>query len=243
MVDSPAAAPVFDYASRHGLTITTIFNTHAHPDHIGINRELEGQKIHIVASQLLENVTPGVTQTVRNGERITFEGELGEVFLTEGHVDGHVSYLFDDFLFCGDTLFAGGCGYLFDGPPTKMHNSLMQLAALPSTTKVICAHEYTQDNLRFAYSLEPDNTKLISRIRRVWKKRGRGESTVPSTVQEERDTNPFLRFHSEELLDNLRKALPDEALNSERDIFTATRKLKDQKRYKEITDDQLPLSL
>ena len=152
--------------------------------------------------------------------------------LTEGHIDGHVSYLFDGVLFCGDTLFAGGCGYLFDGPPEKMHESLSRFAELDADTLVCCAHEYTQDNLLFAYSIEPSNTRLVERAKDVWKRRLRGESVVPSTIGEEMETNPFMRTTSTELIANVAMHLPQADLGNDAKVFESTRKLKDLKHYK-----------
>jgi hydroxyacylglutathione hydrolase len=163
------------------------------------------------------------------------------VLLTEGHLDGHVSFVFGDLLLCGDTLFAGGCGRLFDGPPSKMHDSLQRLAALPGDTKVCCAHEYTQDNLRFAWSLEPGNAALAERIRRVWALRAEGGCTVPSRVEEERATNPFVRTGSRELVEAVKRALPDVELEDSLAVFTATRRLKDLGDYKARGDEGLPL--
>jgi hydroxyacylglutathione hydrolase len=161
--------------------------------------------------------------------------------LTEGHIDGHVSYVFGDVLFSGDTLFAGGCGYLFDGPPEAMFGSLTRLSALDPATRVCCAHEYTQDNLRFAWSVEPDNDALADRIRRVWALRAEGRASVPSTIAEERATNPFLRHHSPTLRASVAKAFPDRDLSTPEAIFAATRALKDRKDYRRLTDAALPL--
>ena len=161
--------------------------------------------------------------------------------LTEGHINGHISYLFDDVLFCGDTLFTGGCGYLFDGPPSKMLRSLELLGKLPWETRVCCGHEYTQDNLRFAWSVEPDNEALAQRIRDVWSLRTKGQSAVPSTIGMEKTTNPFMRHHSESLQRRVAQAMPDAALDSPVAIFAATRELKNRKEYLAITDSELPL--
>jgi hydroxyacylglutathione hydrolase len=161
--------------------------------------------------------------------------------LTEGHINGHVSFVFEDVLFPGDTLFAGGCGYLFDGPPEKMFRSLERLAELEPSTKVCCAHEYTQDNLRFAWSVEPGSSALAERIRKVWAVRERGGSAVPSTIDEEHRTNPFMRHASAELKAAVAKAFPERALDSPAAIFAATRALKDTRGYRSQPDSVLPL--
>ena len=245
IVDGPEADPVLDYAAARGLELSTILTTHTHPDHIGIHRELakrgELDALRVVGNAALEGTIPGLSEGVGEGDSVSL-GELrGQVMLTEGHLDGHITYLFDELLFCGDTLFAGGCGYLFDGPPTKMHASLTRLAALAGATQVCCAHEYTEDNLRFAWSVEPDNEALAARIREVWARRARGESTVPSTIADERATNPFLRGDSDTIRRSVAAALPDAPLTSPAEVFAATRALKDKKLYKQAGDEVLPL--
>lgn len=246
VVDGAEADPVLDHAAREGLRLTTILTTHTHPDHIGLHRDLakrgELDRYRVVGNPDLARMIPGLTQGVREGDEITLGRLRGRVMLTEGHVDGHLSYRFDELLFCGDTLFAGGCGYLFDGPPDKMYRSLARLAELPDDTLICCAHEYTQDNLRFAWSVEPDNLALADRIGEVWAVRSRGEATVPSTLAVERATNPFLRWDSPTIRASLATALPDAPLRTASDVFAATRKLKDRKLYKQLDDSTLPLS-
>src|SRR5690606_19463599 len=180
------------------------------------------------------------TDRLSDGDRFTLFGQEVRVMLTEGHLDGHLSFLVDGLLFSGDTLFGAGCGYLFDGPPAKMHDSLARLAELPEETRVFPAHEYTEDNLRFAHSVEPQNHALAARIRETWALRARGECTLPSTIGRERATNPFLRTHSAELDRNVSRAMQRE-LASSLDVFTATRALKDRKDYRARGDATLPL--
>jgi hydroxyacylglutathione hydrolase len=244
-VDGPEAAPVLGYCAANGLRLTTIFNTHTHADHIGINRALERQgrlgEVRVVGSAKVASAVPGLTQAVSDGDRVTFGSVEGVVLLTEGHLDGHVSYVFEDVLFCGDTLFGAGCGYLFDGPPSAMHASLQRLSSLAEETRVCCAHEYTEDNLRFAWSVEPNNQALRERIQATWATRARGASSVPSTIGLERATNPFLRVRSEELMAHLMSAMPDTSLEGDAAVFAATRALKDGKAYKSMSDVDLPL--
>ncbi|MGF1466115.1 MAG: hydroxyacylglutathione hydrolase [Sandaracinaceae bacterium] len=244
-VDGPEAAPVLAYCDAHGLKLTAILNTHTHPDHIGINQDLSrrGQLdgMRVVGPRRKASSVPGLTEPVDDGDRVTLGDAEGDVWLTEGHIDGHVSYIFGDVLFCGDTLFAAGCGYLFDGPPEKMHASLARLRTLPSETRVCCAHEYTEDNLRFAWSVDPDNEALAERIRRVWAIREDGGATVPSTIGEERATNPFLRFDDPALRARIQQAWPDRTLDTDQAVFAATRALKDRKDYRKSSDDTLPL--
>lgn len=246
VVDGPEAGPVLDYCEAHGLRLTTILNTHTHGDHVGINRDLQRrgklEGLTVVGPGRRAADVPGLTRAVDEGDSARVGDVEGRVMLTEGHLDGHISYVFDDLLFCGDTLFAGGCGRLFDGPPAKMHDSLQRLAALPDQTRVCCAHEYTQDNLRFAWSLEPGNAALAERIRSAWALRADGGCTVPSRLGLERETNPFLRWDAPELVASVRAAVPDVSLESPLEVFTATRRLKDLGDYKQRGDEGLPLS-
>jgi hydroxyacylglutathione hydrolase len=246
VVDGPEAEPVLEYIQREGLRLTTILTTHTHPDHIGLHRDLQKRGLldglRVVGNRELGRAIPGLTEGIGEGDVVRFGALSGRAILTEGHIDGHISYVFADLLFCGDTLFAGGCGYLFDGPPAKMHASLTRLAELHGATQVCCAHEYTQDNLRFAWSVEPDNEALARRIRSVWALRARGESSVPSTIADERATNPFLRTDSATIRANVRAALPDAPLDTPAQVFAATRKLKDMKLYKAAGDTELPLT-
>jgi hydroxyacylglutathione hydrolase len=212
---------------------------------VGINHDLLRRgllaSMRVAGPARKASDVPGLREPLDEGAHIRFGNSEASILLTEGHIDGHISYVFDDVLFCGDTLFAGGCGYLFDGPPPKMFESLRRLMELDPATHVCCAHEYTQDNLRFAYSVEPDNPALLERIRRVWALRSEGRSTVPSTIGEERATNPFVRHASPTLRANVAAAFPDRDLSTPQAIFAATRALKDRKDYKSIADSALPL--
>lgn len=243
-VDGAEAAPVIEYLDRHDLRLTCLLTTHTHPDHIGLHRDLQKQgrlaDLRVVGNRDRTDI-PGLNEPVGEGDRISFGAVEANVWLTEGHIDGHLSYVFGDLLFCGDTLFAGGCGYLFDGPPAKMHASLQRFATLPDDTKVCCAHEYTEDNLRFAWSIEPDNAALAERIREVWTLRAKGRASVPSTLALEKATNPFLRGDSENLRARVKAAMPEVEMNTPEQVFAATRKLKDLKLYKTMSDDTLPL--
>lgn len=245
VVDGPEAATAVEYCRERHLNFTTLLNTHAHPDHIGINNELKTlgllDAITVIGPSAIADQIPGLTRGVTEGDEVSFGEVTGRVMLTEGHVDGHVSYVFGDALFCGDTLFAGGCGYLFDGPPEKMFDSLLRLAQLPGNTRVCCAHEYTEDNLRYAWTIEPDNEQLAERIRKVWDIRAKGGSAVPSRIEEERATNPFLRVASPTILYVLGRAMPNADLSSPEKVFAAVRKLKDTKRYRQLRDEALPI--
>jgi hydroxyacylglutathione hydrolase len=244
-VDGPDAEGALDYCRRSSLRLTTIVNTHTHGDHVGINRDL-GRRgmldgLRVIGPARAKDHVPGITEPVDDGDVVGLFGVEWRVMLTEGHIDGHVCFVGDGVLFSGDTLFTGGCGYLFDGPPQKMHRSLTRLGELDGANKVCCAHEYTQDNLRFAFSVEPANTALAERIRRVWAIRAKGGSAVPSTIAEELATNPFMRHASPELQTSVRKAFPDRSLETPVEIFAATRALKDTRDYRSRPDAVLPL--
>lgn len=244
-VDGPDAAPVLDCCERHGFRLTTILNTHTHGDHVGINRELASRGLlaamRVVGPRRASANVPGITELVDDGDAFSFGGEPFRVLLTEGHIDGHVSFEGAGAVFCGDTMFGAGCGYLFDGPPAKMHESLERLASLDAATRVCCAHEYTLDNLRFAWSVEPDNAALAARIRESFALRAGGGCTLPSTIEVERLTNPFLRHASPTLRASVARAMPGVDLGSPERVFAATRALKDRKDYKTIPDSALPL--
>jgi len=245
VVDGPDAEGALDLCGRHGFRLSTVVNTHVHGDHIGINRDLERLgmlgSMRVVGAKKTYDAVPGITEAVDEGDTVDLFGFPAQVMLTEGHINGHLSYLIDGLLFCGDTLFAGGCGYLFDGPASAMYQSLLRLRSLPGETLVCCAHEYTQDNLRFAFSIDPDNAALRKRIADVWRIRDLGECTVPTTLELERATNPFLRFDDPQLRANVANAMPGQPLQNDADVFAATRALKDRKDYKAITDADLPL--
>ncbi len=244
VVDGPSANELLPYLDDRGLHLTAVLNTHHHGDHVGVNADLlrrqrlEGLEVYGPAKKA--SLVPGLTRGVDEGDVVRIGKLEGRVLLTEGHVDGHLSFVFDDVVFCGDTMFGAGCGYLFDGPPTKMHASLERLAALAPETRVCCAHEYTLDNLRFAWSVEPENEALAARIRSARQIRAEGGSTVPSTVALERATNPFLRHHVPALRARVAAAVPERAMRTPAEIFAATRALKDRKDYRAIPDDELP---
>ena len=259
LVDGPSALEVSAYLNAHQLTLTHVLNTHTHGDHIGVNHalaregSLEGVEVWASASAPIE--VPGLTRALRDGEALKL-GELeGFVWLTEGHLNGHISFVwgaslerasceepqgFEErplALFCGDTLFTGGCGYVFDGPMSVMAESLCKLASLPPSTLVCCAHEYTLDNLHFALSLEGEALEgealegecpkeraareaLKERALEVSALRAEGKSAVPSQLGLERLTNPLLRA----------------ALRGDQGVsFERVRRLKDSRAYRQAT--------
>jgi len=196
VVDPAEPEPVLRCLAQLGLPLTTIFNTHHHHDHVGANLALREAfpGLQIYASRQDQGRIPGQTVALDEGDQVTFAGEIGQVFFIPGHTLGHIAYYFPGNLFCGDTLFAGSCGRLFEGTPAQMLASLDRLQALPPETKVWCAHEYTLNNLKFACQLEPENQALQARYTQVQQLRQLGLATIPSTIGMERATNPFLRL-------------------------------------------------
>lgn len=227
IIDPSEAAPALNKIEQEGVTLKAILNTHHHRDHTGGNEGiLAKHKTEVYGHKSDGARIHGLTDGVDEGDEVQI-GELkGSVLFIPGHTTGHVAYLFDNNLFCGDTLFTAGCGRLFEGTPEQMHASLKKLMGLPDNTKIYCGHEYTESNLRFAISIEPKNPKLVSRFERVQGLRSRGASTVPSTLEEEKQTNPFLRWDSKEIQGSLKAADPRARLDPV-SVFAAVRKMKD----------------
>jgi hydroxyacylglutathione hydrolase len=197
VVDPGDAGPVQAYLAAHRLQLEAILVTHHHPDHIGgvdALREATGARVWGPARERI----PEPCTRLGEGDRIEALGLAFEVFDVPGHTAGHIAYYARAFegaplLFCGDTLFSGGCGRLFEGTPAQMLDSLTKLAALPGATRVCCTHEYTLGNLKFATAVEPGNPQLIHYRQQCEERRSRGEPTLPSTIALENSVNPFLR--------------------------------------------------
>ncbi len=212
VIDPGDAVPILAALDAHKLSLVAILLTHHHADHIGGVPELLQRfkvprfKIPVYGPQLEKIAT--VTHPLTEGDTVVI-AELGltlSVLDVPGHTRGHIAYVASQqgWLFCGDTLFAGGCGRLFEGSPAQMAASLSKLAALPDSTEVYCAHEYTLANLRFAHAVEPDNILLTNRIQVEQAKRNQGQPTVPFTIGLEKATNPFLRYQEPAILNRLK---------------------------------------
>lgn len=203
VIDPAVADPVLAEAAKHGWQITQIWNTHWHPDHIGGNAAIKAATGCTITGPAAEaGRIPTLDRTVGEGDVVCLGDVEGEVIEVPAHTAGHIAYLLheDNAAFVGDTLFAMGCGRLFEGTAAQMHANMQRLAALPADMLVYCAHEYTLANGRFALSVEPDNAALIERMALVEAARERGEATVPTTIALERATNPFMRAASVEEL-------------------------------------------
>ena len=225
VVDPAETEPVLAALAARGWRLTHVLNTHHHYDHVGGNEALKSATgCTIVGPAADRDRIPGIEVALADGDHFNLGSARATVFDVPGHTRGHIAYWFadDHALFCGDTLFALGCGRLFEGTPVQMWASLSKFRALPAATRVYCAHEYTQGNARFALSVEPGNPALVARAAEIDRKRAANQPTVPSTIGEELATNPFLRPDSPEIqrLLNLRDAPLHE-------VFGATRAAKD----------------
>ena len=196
VVDPALAAPVLAALQKKGWRLSQILNTHHHWDHVGGNQLLkEKTGCSIIGSASDHSRIPGIDQRVSDRDSIGLGRHEARIIEVSGHTMGHIAFWFptDEVLFCGDTLFALGCGRLFEGSAQQMWASLCKLSALPANTRIYCAHEYTQDNAKFALTIEPDNMALQKRVTRVQQLRADNLPTVPFSLADELATNPFLR--------------------------------------------------
>ena len=232
VVDPAVAEPVIAWLEARELELEAVLQTHHHADHIGGTPALlrHWPKATVVAAASDRERIPFQTLSVEGGDRIPLLGEQIQVIDVPAHTRAHIAFVLpgdehqnrDPALFCGDTLFSGGCGRLFEGSAADMHLALQRLAALPEQTTVHCAHEYTEANLKFALTVEPGNQALLERSKEILALRKDGKPTVPSTIGEEKATNPFLRPESENLQSTIGKAGSTLV-----DVFAETRRLKD----------------
>jgi hydroxyacylglutathione hydrolase len=229
VIDPGDAAPVLTALDENALTLTAILLTHHHADHAGGVPAL-CERFDVPVYGPRDEAIPGVTDKVSEGGRVEISAPAVSFSVLDvpGHTRGHIAYVESSqgWLFCGDTLFAGGCGRLFEGTAQQMATSLDKLSAFPDKTLVYCAHEYTLSNLRFAREAEPENRELAARAKREQERRDQGIPTVPSTIALEKATNPFLRCIEPAIVERL---LESGRLNSNDPVavFAALRAWKD----------------
>jgi hydroxyacylglutathione hydrolase len=205
VVDAPEAAPVERRVEKLGARVTQVLSTHHHPDHSAANPELAKRyDAPVYGHHSDAKRIPGFTNGLEEGDTIQVGEQRASILFIPAHTRGHIAYVFDGAVFCGDTLFAAGCGRLFEGTPQMMYTALVEkLGRLPGDTRVYCGHEYTTGNLRFAAHVEPDNEAVRRALAAAEERRSRAaadwhdatpdEMTVPSTIADEHETNPFLR--------------------------------------------------
>ncbi len=208
VVDPAVAKPVINKLEELGLDLVAIFNTHHHSDHVGANKKLMEHfpDLCVYGGAEDRGRIPGQQVFLQEGDTVEFAEQVGQVFFVPGHTRAHIAYYFPPTkgedtgnLFCGDTLFAGGCGRLFEGTPSQMVDSLSKFRVLPDNTLVWCAHEYTLNNLKFALTVDSNNTDLQKRFESVKCDRAINKATVPSLLGIEKKTNPFLRWDATSL--------------------------------------------
>ncbi|MEM8677062.1 MAG: hydroxyacylglutathione hydrolase [Cyanobacteria bacterium P01_G01_bin.67] len=203
VVDPAVAKPILEYLEKINARLIAIFNTHHHSDHVGGNKQLVARFPEAIVYGGSEDRgrIPHQQVYLQNGDTVQFAERTGQVFFVPGHTRAHIAYYFPPTtktdtgeLFCGDTVFAGGCGRLFEGTPAQMVESIAKLRQLPDNTRLWCAHEYTLNNLKFALTVDGENQDLQTRYQQVKQARNRGDATVPSLLGIEKQTNPFLRW-------------------------------------------------
>ena len=228
VVDPGDAAPVLDYLAREKLELCAILATHHHADHVGgVAELLRSFKVPVYGPR--KEPIPTLTHPVSEGDEVKIPrlGASFSVLDIPGHTRAHIAYYGAGALFCGDTLFACGCGRVFEGTPEQMLASLDKLRALPDETKVYCGHEYTLANIGFARAVEPKNELLAERENKTRQLRDAGRPTLPSTLGEEKATNPFLRVREKAVVDSANKYLGARAA-APAQVFAAIREWKNR---------------
>ncbi len=229
IIDPAEFYPIFHEIEKTGVRLQSIYCTHHHADHIGgldeLLRELPGLLVYGHESD--KRRIRGMNCSLAEGSEIRIGNITGQVMHTPGHTSGSICFLFEDALFTGDTLFSGGCGRLFEGSPQQMYDALnFRIKPLPPETKVYFGHEYTTHNLRFARLVEPDNESVTKRLEEVTARRDKGLLSTPSTIQIERETNPFLRCEEEGIVRSIAEKITGEASDPV-SVFATLRRLKD----------------
>jgi hydroxyacylglutathione hydrolase len=194
-VDPSVAEPVLDAAAARGWHLTQVLNTHWHPDHTGGNQGIQAATGSPITAPAEAERVSKIDHVVKEGDRVMVAGRDAVVWHIPAHTKGHIAYYFEDegMIFVGDTMFAMGCGRLFEGTAEQMHANLQRIAALPDDVRIYCGHEYTLANAHFAAHAEPGNAAIAERLAEVQAQRERGEVTLPTSVAQERATNPFVR--------------------------------------------------
>ena len=200
IVDPGEAAPVLAAIQKNNWQPEAIFLTHHHNDHVGGVKELLKHFPELVVYGPAETQSKGATHIVAEGDRVIILETEFSLFATPGHTLGHISYYSFPYLFCGDTMFSGGCGRLFEGTPTQMYQSFLKIAALPDETLVCCAHEYTLANMKFAKSILPHDSFINDYFNKVNDLRAKNEMTLPAILKNERHINLFLRTQDDDLI-------------------------------------------
>ena len=228
VVDPGDAAPVLAYLQATSQKVAAILITHHHYDHVGGIAALKAKFPQTVVYGPQNEAIQGLDHRLQAGDAVAIPGMRyrPEVMDVPGHTAGHIAYFGEGALFCGDTLFACGCGRVFDGSMSQLHHSLMAIAALPVETLAYCAHEYTLDNIGFARWVEPDNADLIERQLQAQATREQGLPTVPSTIDIELRTNPFMRSHVQGVIEAAERYTGASLVSAE-DVFTVLRQWKD----------------
>lgn len=224
-IDAPEEAAILSALKRTGWSLSHILVTHHHLDHVeGIAALKSRFSAKVIAPQKEADKIPEVDETLVGGQTFEFGNHTVEVIETPGHTLGHISYYMPEAAtaFTADTLFALGCGRIFEGTPLQMHQSLQKLAALPDDTTVYCGHEYTEANARFAVTIDPENEKLAARAQEIHALRAAGKLTLPTTIGVEKETNPFLRADDPKIRALLQ--MPDA---EDSDVFAEIRRRKD----------------
>ncbi len=232
VVDPSLAAPVLAAIEREGVELVAVWNTHHHYDHVEGNKEVAKRfsDVQVVGHASDRGRIPGQTRFVEDGDEVAVGTTLrAQVLFNPGHTSGAISFFLREqgVVFTGDTLFAAGCGRLFEGKPEEMYGSLMKLCALPAETKVYCGHEYTLSNLQFAQVVEPGNQAISARLKTAEAAREAGESTMGGTVAEELATNVFVRCSSPEVV-AAATAHEEKAQPTPAEVFAVLRRWKDQ---------------
>ena len=230
VIDPSEAAPILQELKERNWTLSAIFNTHHHWDHVGGNQELKTRfpDLRVYGFVSDRGRIPEQTEFLEDNQPVQFGACGGFILHNPGHTTGAITYVWGNTAFTGDTLFAAGCGRVFEGSPQEMLTSLQQkIAALPAETKLYFGHEYTQKNLEFALNIEPENPKIKARWTEVQVLRQQGKFTTPTTVALEWETNPFLRTDQPEVQESVRKLEPDNDLLPA-SVFHALREYKNR---------------